>query len=68
MKSSSSRLTALTKELSVQWQQVRELWNDERSREFETKYLQELFSSVDRTVSIIEEMDKLVSKIKKDCE
>lgn len=68
MNASGTRLGALTKELYVQWQQTKQYWNDARSQEFERKYLQELFSSVDKSVTIIEQLDKLVAKIKKDCE
>ncbi|HWI58368.1 MAG TPA: hypothetical protein VNZ22_14170 [Bacillota bacterium] len=64
----SSRLSAVTKELSVQWHQTKEQWNDAKSQEFEQKYLQELFSSVDKTVTIIEQLDQLITKIRKDCE
>ena len=68
MNASGTRLGALTKELYVQWQQTKQYWNDARSQEFERKYLQELFASVDKSVTVIEQLDKLVAKIKKDCE
>jgi chemotaxis signal transduction protein len=63
-----SRLSAITKELWLQWQQTREYWQDAKSEEFERKYLEELVSSADKTVTVIEELDKLISKIKSDCE
>ena len=62
------RLSAVTKELAVDWAQTKEAWKDEKCREFEQKYLEELFASVDRAVLVIEQLDKLVLKIKKDCE
>ncbi len=68
MNASGSRLEALTRELRLQWQQTRQYWDDNKSREFEQKYLQELFAGVDRTVTVIEQLDKLLSKIKRDCE
>ncbi len=68
MNPGGSRLEALTRELRLQWQQTREYWSDQKSREFEQKYLQELFTSVDRTVTVIEQLDKILSKIKRDCE
>jgi hypothetical protein len=68
MNASGTRLGALTKELYVQWQQTKQYWNDARSQEFERKYLQELFASVDKSVTVIEQLDELVAKIKKDCE
>jgi hypothetical protein len=68
MTSSGARLEALTKDLRVRWQQTKEYWSDEKSREFEHKYLEELFASVDRAVLVIDQLDKLILKIKKDCE
>ncbi|HWV98884.1 MAG TPA: hypothetical protein VNZ64_04240 [Candidatus Acidoferrum sp.] len=68
MSVSASRLAALTKGLQVQWQQTREYWNDAKAQEFEQRFLAELFSSVDKTVTVIEQLDKLILKIKSDCE
>ena len=68
MTASSNRLAALTKELHAAWSQTKASWNDAQSEEFERKYLQELFAGVDRSVPVIEQLDGLISKIKKDCE
>lgn len=51
-----------------QWQHTREYWRDAKSTEFEHKYLDELFSSVDKAVGVIEQLDKLLNKIRRDCE
>jgi hypothetical protein len=63
-----ARLEAITRELAGQWQQTREYWRDAKSVEFERKYLQELMSSVDSAVTVIDKVDKLLCKIKSDCE
>jgi hypothetical protein len=68
MSANGARLEAITKELRVQWQQTRQYWSDAKSVEFEHNYLEELFSSVDRAVAVIDQLDKLITKIKKDCE
>ncbi len=68
MNASGTRLEALTRELRLQWQQTRQYWDDSKSSEFEQKYLQELFAGVDRTVTVIEQLDKILSRIKRDCE
>ena len=68
MSANGARLEAITKELRAQWQRTRDSWSDAKSTEFERKYLDELFSSVDRAVSVIDQLDKLIAKIKKDCE
>jgi len=67
MSASGARLEALTKELRAQWFRTKEYWTDAKSAEFEARYLEELFSSVDRAVLVIDQLDKLVAKIKKDC-
>ena len=68
MSASGARLEALTKDLRVHWQQTKDYWSDDKSREFEHKFLEELFASVDRAVLVIDQLDKLILKIKKDCE
>lgn len=68
MNANGTRLTAITKELWAHWQQTRHYWRDAKSEQFEHKYLEELVSSVDKTVTVIEQLDKLISKIRKDCE
>ena len=68
MKGSANKLSAITRELWSQWQQTKSCWKDARSQEFEKKYLEELVSSVDRAVTSIDQLDKLVTKVRKDCE
>ena len=68
MTGSGSKLTGLTKVLSQQWQQTKEYWHDAKAREFEHEYMEELGISVDRAVTVIEQLDKLLAKIKNDCE
>jgi len=68
MKASSNRLSAITKELRAQWQDTRNYWKDAKSLEFEHRFMEELLASVDRTVTVIEQLDKLISKIRTDCE
>jgi thymidylate synthase len=68
MKAQGSRLEGITRELWLQWEQTRATWRDARSQEFEQKYLVELMASVEKTVTVIDQLDKLIGKIKKDCE
>ena len=68
MNANGARLAALTKELWQQWQQTRQYLKDSKSEEFEHKYLDELVASVDKTVMVIEQLDKRITKIRKDCE
>ena len=68
MSGNGAKLMALTQQLSIQWEQTKAYWRDEKCEEFERKYLQELVASVDRAVTVIEQLDKLVKKIRSDCE
>ena len=68
MSPNASRLAMVTKDLLIQWQQTKEHWTDVKSLEFERKYLEELKASVDTAVVIIEQLDKLLTKVRKDCE
>ena len=68
MSASGSRLAALTKELRVQWYQTKEYWADAKTQEFEQRFLAELFASVDKSVTVIEQLDKLLANIRHDCE
>ncbi|MGD0258409.1 MAG: hypothetical protein ABSD29_01135 [Verrucomicrobiota bacterium] len=68
MMASGNRLAGITKELRAQWQETKSYWKDAKSAEFERRYMEELLASVDRAVTVIEQLDKLITKIKKDCE
>ncbi|HXD01477.1 MAG TPA: hypothetical protein VN048_19230 [Verrucomicrobiae bacterium] len=68
LRPAATRLTAVTRELSSHWGQTKNFWHDLKSREFEKKYLEELIPTVDRTVALMEQLDKLLSQIKHDCE
>ena len=68
MSAAGVRLAGLTKELRLKWLQTRESWADTRSREFDSKYMEELFLQSDRTLEVIAQLDKLITKIPKDCE
>ena len=41
---------------------------DTKSQEFEHKYIAELLAGVDRAVAIFDELDKLIAKVRNDCE
>jgi hypothetical protein len=68
MNANASRLSGLTKDLWRHWEQTREYWQDAKSQEFEQKFLAELVASVDKTVNVIDQLDKLMTKIRRDCE
>jgi hypothetical protein len=63
-----NRLAALTKELAVQWDETKNHWWDAKTREFEQRYIAELLVNVDRTVMAIEQLNEVLTKVRKDCE
>jgi len=68
LQSSRTRLTALTKQLAVRWQETREHWQDAKADEFEKRYLDELFGRVNTTAQSLEELDRVLAKLRQDCE
>jgi len=65
---SQGRLLGASKELALKWEDTKNYWRDERSAEFERKYLQELFVSMDKSIAVIEKLDELLKKVRSDCE
>lgn len=66
--SSGNRLAAVSKELLNQWRETRDQWLDSKSAEFERRFMEELFAGVDTTGTIVEQLDKLLKKIRNECE
>jgi hypothetical protein len=65
---SKNRLVALTKELSKRWEDTKNHWRDAKSQEFEQRYLTELFANVDRTITVMDKLNEILIKVRKDCE
>jgi hypothetical protein len=61
-------ISTATKELSLKWQQTKDSWRDAKSQEFEQKYMDELIGSVDRAVAVLDQLDKVVARIRSECE
>ncbi|MEE2809012.1 MAG: hypothetical protein VYB73_06835 [Verrucomicrobiota bacterium] len=68
VKSTRGTINKAVRDLNVNWQQCKNYWNDVKSKEFEEKYIAPLPDAVTATSSIIDEIDKVLSKIKRDCE
>ncbi len=65
---SKTRLAAITRELSNQWQLTKAYWNDAKSQEFEREYIELLTSNVEKAVTVMDDLEKLLTKIRNDCE
>jgi hypothetical protein len=68
LNASKARLVAITKELSNRWDETKNYWRDAKSQEFEQRYMTELFANVDRTVTVMEKLNELLTKVRNDCE
>jgi len=68
LRTNGTRLAMVTKELVIKWRETKEYWQDAKAEEFERKYIAELQSSVDTAVAVIEKLDKVITKIRNDCE
>ena len=68
LNSTRTRLTTLTKHLSLRWSETREHWQDTKAAEFEKRFLEELFNRVNVAAASIEELDRALTKIRRDCE
>ena len=66
--SNRTRLATLTKMLVNDWHKTKEQWQDKQSLKFEKQYIDGLFHNVTNTIEIIEKLDKVITRVKKDCE
>ncbi len=65
---SKGRLMGLSRDLLRIWRETRESWRDEKGREFDTLYMQPMFDAVDHAAKAIDDLDKVLKKLKDDCE
>ena len=68
VKSTRGAINKSVRELNVSWQQCKNYWHDAKAREFEDKYITPLPDAVTAASSIIDEIDKILTKIRRDCE
>ena len=65
---SGANLVHALKELSLRWDETKTHWHDIKSQEFERAYLEDLPDHVQRTMSVMQEIDVLLKKIRTECE
>lgn len=68
LNASKSRLSGITRQISLQWAQTRTYWRDAKADEFEQRYLDELVRYADKTTQVLEKLDELLKKVRSDCE
>jgi hypothetical protein len=62
------QLVAATKDLVRRWEETKESWQDAKATEFEQKYLFELLAAMERAAPVFDDLDKLLNRIRSDCE
>lgn len=65
---SKSRMIGLTREISVQWDETRSHWRDDKAEDFDRRFMNELSYQVSRAVTVVEQLDELLKKVRSDCE
>lgn len=68
LNASKSRLAALTKDLHAKWRETRESWRDEKAREFEQRYMDDLLTSVTNTLNSIDNLERILNQIREECD
>ncbi len=68
LNNSRGRLVGISRELMKEWQATQELWRDRKGSEFDRDYMQPLFDAVDNAAVAIDDLDKLLGKLRDDCE
>lgn len=65
---SANNLANAVRDLSVAWQQAKTYWRDQKSKDFEEKYFEQLPNQVSQARTAMEEIDAFLRKVKNDCE
>ena len=61
-------LAIATKDLLLRWEETKQFWQDAKDADFEQEYLTQLQTAVDRATPVFEELDKLVTRVRSECE
>lgn len=64
---SKGSLTKASKELMARWEEVKNVWSDAQSREFERIYLEPLQQDMRSAVGAMEQMNQVLQGIEHDC-
>ena len=67
-KASAASLVQALKELKFEWERTQPYWNDAKSREFARTYIEELPDHISRAMTVIQDVDALLKKVRNDCE
>ena len=65
---SAANLVQSVKNLMNEWEITKSYWRDIKSQEFERHYLEPLPGHITSAITVMEEIDQLLKKIRSDCE
>ncbi|HEY1173511.1 MAG TPA: hypothetical protein VGH19_19255 [Verrucomicrobiae bacterium] len=68
LQSDKAVLMKVSKDIAASWEQAKGSWRDTKSGEFERAYIAPLQSNITAALSAIDKLDKLLTKVRKDCE
>ena len=67
-RASAVKLNKCTKSFLQSWDQVKTHWRDRKQREFEKDFIESLPDDISAAIRVIEEIDKVINKARRDCE
>lgn len=65
---SAANLSQSVQDIMIQWRHTTTYWRDAKSREFELRFVEHLPDLVMKAKTVIEEIDMILRKARKDCE
>ena len=68
VRSSKGTINRAVRDLNVEWEECKTNWNDIKSKEFQQKYISTIPDTLSSCSNIIDELDKILNKLRKDCE
>ena len=60
-------MSGALKELQIKWGQAKVRWDDVQSREFEKQFLATLEPRIRGTMTAMEKMEGILSRVRRDC-
>ena len=65
---SKGALSKAAKDLFARWNDVKSIWSDAQSNEFEKTYIAQIEQDVRSALSAMDRMNQVLQKIENDCE
>ena len=65
---SSGALSRATKDLFARWNDVKTVWDDAQSEEFEKAFIVQIEQDVRSALGALDHMNQVIQKIQHDCE